>query len=206
MAHVFDRFRQADSGTTRTQGGLGLGLAIVRDLVRLHGGDVSVESAGAGRGATFTVMLRGSADTPIEHDRSSHETASLAGQCVIVVEDHDDSRELMRATLENAGAVVTVFDRSETAFNAFEKIRPTALVADIGLPGEDGYDFIKRIRCHPSAAVQSVQAIAVTAYATAADRAQALEAGFQRHLSKPIDPDELVDVIHELARGRSDER
>ena len=118
---------------------------------------------------------------------------------MVVVEDHDDSRELMRMTLENAGAAVAVFNRSRTALTAFEKLRPSALVADIGLPDENGYDFIRKVRSHESAAVHDVPAVAVTAYATAADRATALEAGFQRHLSKPIDPDELVDVVHALA-------
>jgi len=201
VPHVFDRFRQADSGTTREQGGLGLGLAIVRDLIRLHGGEVEVQSAGVGRGSTFAITLRGTVETPREPDRVSRQTASLAGHCVVVVEDHDDSRELMRMTLENAGAAVAVFNRSRTALTAFEKLRPSALVADIGLPDENGYDFIRKVRSHESAAVHDVPAVAVTAYATAADRAMALEAGFQRHLSKPIDPDELIDVVHALASG-----
>ena len=201
LPHVFDRFRQADSGTTRAQGGLGLGLAIVRDLTRLHGGEVEVQSAGVGRGSTFAITLRSTIEAPREREPSSRKTASLAGHCVVVVEDHDDSRELMRMTLENAGAAVAVFDRSGTALTAFEKLRPSALIADIGLPDENGYDFIRKIRSHESAAVHDVPAVAVTAYATAADRAMALEAGFQRHLAKPIDPDELIDVVHALASG-----
>jgi PAS domain S-box-containing protein len=204
VPHVFDRFRQADSGTTRAHGGLGLGLAIVRDLIRLHGGEVDVHSDGVGRGATFTITLRGTVAAARETERraESRTTTSLAGHCVVVVEDHDDSRELMRLTLENAGAAVAVFDRSSKALDAFERIQPSALVADIGLPDEDGYDFIRKVRRHASPAVQSVPAIAVTAYATVADRALALEAGFQRHLTKPIDPDELVDVVHEVARRK----
>jgi CheY-like chemotaxis protein/two-component sensor histidine kinase len=200
--HVFDRFRQADSGTTRSQGGLGLGLAIVRDLVRLHGGDVEVRSAGVGHGATFAITFPATAEGPGEGDcrERSGKTVSLAGHCVVVVEDHDDSRELMRHTLENAGAAVAVFDRSAKALDACEKMRPSALVADIGMPDEDGYDFIQKVRRHWSAEVQSVPAIAVTAYATPADRALALHAGFQRHLTKPLDPRELVDVIHQIAR------
>jgi PAS domain S-box-containing protein len=202
VPHVFDRFRQADSGTTRSQGGLGLGLAIVRDLIRLHGGDVDVRSGGVGRGATFTITLRASGEVPRESDRRerSRETTSLVGHCVIVLEDHNDSRELMRLTLENAGAAVAVFDRSAKALEAFEEMRPSAVVADIGMPDEDGYDFIRKVRRHSSAAVQSVPAVAVTAYATASDRALALEAGFQWHLTKPLDPDELVEVIHQIAR------
>jgi PAS domain S-box-containing protein len=205
VPHVFDRFRQADSGTTRTHGGLGLGLAIVRDLIRLHGGEVDVRSDGIGRGSTFTITLRATGDAPRESNRRerSRKTASLAGHCVVVVEDHKDSRELMRLTLENAGAAVVVFDRSAKALDAFDTMRPSALVADIGLPDEDGYDFIRKVRRHSSAAVQAVPAIAVTAYATAADRELALAAGFQRHLTKPFDPDELVDVIHQIARRKS---
>ena len=204
VPHVFDRFRQADSGTTRTQGGLGLGLAIVRDLIRLHGGEVDVRSDGIGRGSTFTITLHGTADAARESDsrKRSRNTASLAGYCVVVVEDHNDSRELMCLTLEKAGAAVVAFDRSTKALDAFGKMRPSVLVADIGMPDEDGYDFIRKVRRHSSAAVQSVPAIAVTAYATAADRALALEAGFQRHLTKPIDPDEFIDVIHQIAQRK----
>jgi DNA-binding response OmpR family regulator len=166
---------------------------------------VDVRSEGIGRGSTFAVTLRGTGEEPCEQERrgASRKTASLAGHRVVVVEDHTDSRELMRVTLENAGAAVAVFDRSSAAFDAFERIRPSALVADIGLPDEDGYDFIRRVRRHASAAVQSVPAIAVTAYATTADRALALEAGFQRHLTKPLDPEELVNVIHQIARRKN---
>jgi PAS domain S-box-containing protein len=204
VPHVFDRFRQADSGTTRLQGGLGLGLAIVRELVLLHGGDVTARSAGIGRGSSFTILLRASGEPPRVLDRrdASRATNNLAGHCVIVIEDHDDSRDLMRITLENAGAAVAVFDRSAKALDACEKMRPSVLVADIGLPEEDGYDFIRRVRRHPSSMVQAVPAIAVTAYASAADRALALKAGFQRHLSKPFDPDELINAIHEVAGRR----
>jgi CheY-like chemotaxis protein len=204
VPHVFDRFRQADSGTTRVQGGLGLGLAIVRELVLLHGGDVSVRSAGIGRGSSFTIVLRGSGDPPrgLERRDASRATTNLAGHRVIVIEDHEDSRELMRITLENAGAAVAVFDRSAKALDACETIRPSVLVADIGLPEEDGYDFIRRVRRHSSSMVQGVPAIAVTAYASAADRALALKAGFQRHLSKPFDPDQLISAIHEVAGRR----
>jgi len=204
LPHVFDRFRQADSGTTRSQGGLGLGLAIVRDLVRLHGGDVDVHSEGIGHGSTFAVTLPASPEVPAVAERRarSRKTSSLAGHCIIVVEDHADSRELIRVSLENAGAAVVAFSTSAQAMDAFEKVRPSVLVADIGLPGENGYGLIRRVRKHASPAVHSVPAIAVTAYATAADRAMAFDAGFQKHLTKPVDPDELVDAIHDIARAR----
>jgi PAS domain S-box-containing protein len=204
VPHVFDRFRQADSGTTRVQGGLGLGLAIVRELVLLHGGEVTARSAGIGRGASFTILLRASGEPPrvLERRDAARATNNLAGHRVIVIEDHEDSRELMRATLENAGAAVAVFDRSAKAFDACEKMQPSVLVADIGLPEEDGYDFIRRLRRHSSSIVQAIPAIAVTAYASAADRTLALKAGFQRHLSKPFDPDQLINAIHEVAGRR----
>ncbi len=204
LPHVFDRFRQADSGTTRSQGGLGLGLAIVRDLVRLHGGDVDVHSDGIGHGSTFSVTLPASPEVPAVAERRarSRKTSSLAGHCIIVIEDHADSRELIRVSLENAGAAVVAFSTSAQAIDAFEKVRPSVLVADIGLPGENGYALIRRVRKHASPAVQSIPAIAVTAYATSADRVMAFEAGFQKHLTKPVDPDELVDAIHDIARAR----
>ena len=202
LPHVFDRFRQADSGTTRAYGGLGLGLAIVHDLVRLHGGEVEVQSEGAGKGATFTLNLRASevAPNPVERRKSSRQTASLAGFSVLLVEDHNDSRELFSQALKGAGAAVISFTQSEQAFDALESVRPSILVADIGLPGEDGYSFIRRVRAHSTAAVRSVPAIAVTAYAAVPDRDEALARGYQQHLSKPIDPRQLIETIHDVLR------
>ena len=202
LPHVFDRFRQADSGRTRNYGGLGLGLAIVHDLVRLHGGEVDVTSRGTGQGATFTVMLRASAAAvrPVERRSPSRETSSLAGLSVLLVEDHEDSRELFVHTLRNAGAAVVSFTAAAEAFDALERVRPSVIVADIGLPGEDGYAFMRRVRAHPAPAVRAVPAIAVTAYASASDRDQALAVGFERHLPKPIDPARLVESIHDVLR------
>ena len=203
LPHVFDRFRQADSGTTRGYGGLGLGLAIVDELVRLLGGEVTVQSAGAGHGATFVVTLRASAGTkrPAERRGRFRKSASLAGHCVLLLEDHDDSRELFAQTLQNSGAAVAAFSEARDAFAALERVRPSVIVADIGLPGEDGYSFIRRVRAHSVAAIQSVPAIAVTAYATMSDRTHALAVGFQQHLAKPIDPVHLVDAIHAIVRA-----
>ena len=202
LPHVFDRFRQADSGTTRGYGGLGLGLAIVHDLVRLHGGEVEVQSDGAGKGATFTLTLRASevAPNPVERRKSTRQSASLAGFSVLLVEDHNDSRELFAQALKGAGAAVISFTQSEPAFDALESVRPSILVADIGLPGEDGYSFIRRVRAHSTPAVRSVPAIAVTAYATVPDRDEALARGYQQHLSKPIDPRQLIETIHDVLR------
>ena len=202
LPHVFDRFRQADSGTTRGYGGLGLGLAIVHDLMRLHGGEVRVESGGLGMGATFTVTLRASTLTPLPVERRgpARQTASLMGKCIMLVEDHDDSRELFAQTLTNAGAQVVAFAAAREAVEAMERICPTLVVADIGLPGEDGYSLIRRVRAHSRVDIQSVPAIAVTAYATASDRADALALGFQQHLTKPLDPTLLVETIHDVLR------
>ncbi|HUK35474.1 MAG TPA: ATP-binding protein, partial [Vicinamibacterales bacterium] len=202
LPHVFDRFRQADSGTTRGYGGLGLGLAIVHDLVRLHGGDVDVQSDGLGKGATFTVVLRASAvaPNPVERRSPSRKTSSLAGFSVVLVEDHNDSRELFAQALKNAGAAVISFTATEEALRALESVRPSILVADIGLPGEDGYSLIRRVRAHSTPVVRNVPAIAVTAYATVPDRDEALALGYQRHLSKPIDPLQLIETIHDVLR------
>jgi PAS domain S-box-containing protein len=204
LPHVFDRFRQADSGTTRGYGGLGLGLAIVHELVRLLGGDVTVHSAGADQGATFVATLRASADAtrPIERRGRFRKSASLAGYRVLLLEDHDDSRELFAQTLQNSGAAVAAFSEARDAFAALERVRPSVIVADIGLPGEDGYSFIRRVRAHSAAAIQTVPAIAVTACASVSDRTHALAVGFQQHLAKPIDPAHLVDVIHAIVRAR----
>jgi len=202
LPHVFDRFRQADSTTTRRHGGLGLGLAIVHDLVRLHGGEVEVSSPGIGHGTTFAVTLR-SSEGPVpvtERRRPSRQPVSLAGHSVMLLEDHADSRELLAQALRGAGAAVAAFGAAKEAFAALDRVRPSVIVADIALPDEDGYSFIRRVRAYPTPAIQSVPAIAVTAYATTADGAEALAAGFQQHLPKPIDPGRLVQAIYQLTR------
>jgi PAS domain S-box-containing protein len=204
LPHVFDRFRQADSATTRRYGGLGLGLAIVHDLVRLHGGEVNVQSPGVGQGATFSVSLHvtGSIARTTAAQRRPRKARSLAGHVIMLVEDHDDSRELLVRALKGAGASILPFSSASEAFAALERVRPTVIVADIGLPGEDGYSFIRRVRAHSIASIQSVPAIAVTAYTSIPDRAEALAVGFQQHLPKPIDPDRLIEVIRDLAPRR----
>jgi PAS domain S-box-containing protein len=204
LPHVFDRFRQADSATTRRYGGLGLGLAIVHDLVRLHGGNVEVRSSGVDQGATFVVTLRASNARPISRDQPRMRQAiSLKGHSIMLLEDHADSRELLVEALRNAGAEVAAFGAASDAFAALDRVRPSVIVADIALPHEDGYSFIRRVRAHSTPAIQAIPAIAVTAYATIPDRAEALAVGFQQHLAKPIDPGRLVQAIHELTRRTS---
>jgi len=202
LPHVFDRFRQADSATTRRYGGLGLGLAIVHDLVRLHGGDVEVASPGVDQGATFVVTFSASEDPPIAVDQPAPpgEAARLEGCSIMLLEDHADSRELLVQALRNAGAEVAEFSGARDAFAALERVRPSVIVADIALPDEDGYSFIRRVRAHSTPAIQGIPAIAVTAYATIPDRAEALAVGFQQHIAKPIDPARLILAIHELTQ------
>ena len=202
LPHVFDRFRQADSATTRRYGGLGLGLAIVHDLVRLHGGDVEVRSPGIDQGATFVVSLRAvdASVRPVDRRKHPRNVVRLAGHSVMLLEDHADSRELLVEALRRSGAAVTAFAAARDAYAALERIRPSVIVADIALPDEDGYSFIRRVRAHSTPAIRSVPAIAVTAYATIPDREEALAVGFQKHLAKPIDPGRLVEAIHSVTR------
>ncbi|HEY7172839.1 MAG TPA: ATP-binding protein [Vicinamibacterales bacterium] len=200
LPFVFDRFRQADSSTTRTHGGLGLGLAIVKHIVELHGGTVRAASAGEGFGATFTIQLPGGPHRRIEQPAQSSAAANdapgsgLRGRCILIVEDHEDARELIAASLGAAGARVIAASNAQDAIAAAERERPDLLLADIGLPGEDGYALLQRIRgIYPD-----LPAIALTAYARSTDRARALDAGFQRHVIKPVDPKDLLELIRSL--------
>jgi CheY-like chemotaxis protein len=155
-----------------------------------------------GQGTTFIVTLRASdaPARPISRRRRPHRSVSLAGFSIMVLEDHADSRDLLVQALRSSGAAVAAFGDARDAFAALDQVRPSVIVADIGLPDEDGYSFIRRVRAHATPAIQSVPAIAVTAYATLPDRAEALAVGFQRHLPKPIDPGLLVQAIHEVTR------
>jgi signal transduction histidine kinase len=212
LPYVFDRFRQAESAITRTHGGLGLGLSIVRHLVELHGGTVAVASPGEGRGATFTVRLPAQGTAP---DLPRHEPAAaggagerprLDGLHVLVVDDEADARELTARMLGGAGARVTAAASAAAALGALEGELPDVLVVDLGMPGEDGYALLRQVRALPAARGGALPAAALTAYARAEDRARALAAGFQIHLAKPVDPPELVAAVAGLAAGPSSRR
>ena len=215
LPFVFDRFRQADASTTRKHGGLGLGLAIVKQLVELHGGSVRVKSPGKGQGSTFTVLLPLTVVHPPasepeilrEHPRSQvplneHQTAcgQLQGVSVLVVDDEPDSRSMVRRLLEECGAHVRVAGSAAEALQLVVEQVPMVLVSDVGMPGEDGYSLIRRVRGLAREQGGAVPAVALTAYARAADRVKAMEAGFQMHLAKPVEPAELIVTIAMAAK------
>jgi CheY-like chemotaxis protein/two-component sensor histidine kinase len=203
LPHVFDRFRQDDSSTTKHHAGLGLGLAIVRHLVELHGGTVEARSDGEGRGATFEVALplrtrdgaiADSEPTPSpSDDRLARARLRLKSACVLVVEDQRDGRELVAFVLESAGARVIEASSAQVALDVLATTDVSAIVSDVGMPDEDGYRFIERVRS--STRNQHAPALALTAFARAEDRARAIAAGFQDHLPKPIDPMRLLDAV-----------
>ncbi len=208
LPQIFDRFRQADPASTRMYGGLGLGLAIVRHVVELHGGTVEATSAGEGQGTTFTVRLpllmpsfvgrTVSAAEPRPHEAPA--ATPLIGARLLLLEDDPDTRAMLRLLLEQAGAEVTITATSAEALTALDNARPDALVADIGLPDEDGYTFISRVRARPAPAGGRIPALALTAYAGDEDQQRALTAGFARRLSKPVDPETLISALIALIR------
>jgi signal transduction histidine kinase/ActR/RegA family two-component response regulator len=208
LPHVFDRFRQADASSTRAHGGLGLGLAIVRHVVELHGGSVDVASEGEGKGATFSVRLplvpvSGAQAAPSPGTTAIAASAvSLAGVSVLVVDDDLDSRELVAISLTRCGADVRSVPSAQAALDAIAERPPDVLLSDIEMPGEDGYALIERIRALPPERGGRVPAAALTAYARAEDKLNALQRGFQMHLAKPIGAAELATVVASLA-GRT---
>jgi PAS domain S-box-containing protein len=208
LPHVFERFRQADSSASRTHGGLGLGLAIVRHLMDLHGGTVRAESAGEGQGATFIVelpLMQSGRRNGEAHQETyaalNHEPPPLSGVRVLVVDDESDARDLTSFMLSEAGAKVTVVASAAEALDALESVAPDVLVTDIGMPDRDGYELLRAVRGRRSSST-SVPAVAVTAYARMEDRERALAAGFDAHVAKPIVPRELITAIERLAATR----
>jgi len=204
LPSVFEAFRQADGSTTRVQGGLGLGLSIVKHLVEAHRGSIRVRSDGLGRGATFTVRLPvgtgipdGVAPAPTYTVNASADR-SLAGISVLVVDDDLESRELVAAQLRQHDAVVLTADSAAHAFDVLQHERIDVLLADIAMPGEDGYSLVRRLRALQPAAAATIPAAAITALARDDDRRRALQAGFQLHMPKPIDPSSLIAAVSEL--------
>jgi two-component system CheB/CheR fusion protein len=204
--HVFERFRQAEGSPVRDQLGLGLGLAIVRDLTELQGGTVTVESAGKDQGATFTVafpippLLVEPAETGAGEALAAAGRPALQGLRLLVVEDEDSSREMLATLLAQLGAEVTATASAAEAFAALAEEVPDVLISDIGMPGESGYDLLRKVRSLPPAHGGLVPAIAFTAYSSEQDRLEALAAGFQMHHTKPADPARLVAAIAMLGR------
>jgi signal transduction histidine kinase/ActR/RegA family two-component response regulator len=209
LPFVFDRFRQADASTTRRHGGLGLGLSIVKSLVEMHGGAVDVRSPGEGQGTTFLVRLplaltqpHGAEEPAGGRPRKADESPPLTGLRILVVDDEPDARTLARRVLEERGADVVTAGSTAEALAAVEGNHTLSLIiSDIGMPEQDGYDFIRQMRALPGEAGR-VPAVALTALARSEDRRRALLAGYQTHVSKPVDPAELVAVIASLA-GRT---
>ena len=205
LPHVFDRLWQADSSTTRRHGGLGLGLAIARALVELHGGSIRAESPGLGKGATFTIRLP-VALVPVQPEQTpppvsvaAPGTAGLNGIRILVVEDESDNRDVLDRVLTGRGAEVRAASSTDEALETLAGWVPDVLISDIAMPGADGYELIRRVRALPPDRGARVPAVALTAYVRSDDRRRALAAGFQTHVGKPVDPDELVLVITGLA-------
>jgi signal transduction histidine kinase/ActR/RegA family two-component response regulator len=207
LPHVFERFRQSDSATTRNAGGLGLGLFIARQLVEAQGGAIRAESDGPGRGATFTITLPAGVGARAVH----HTTASagppelpetmpvLHGIRVLLVDDEPDAREMMSSALETCGATVVSTASARDALETLARTEVDLLLADIAMPGQDGYELIREIRAMPSQRLANMPAAAVTAHARDDERARAIAAGFQMHLTKPVHPGALARAVAALA-------
>jgi signal transduction histidine kinase/CheY-like chemotaxis protein len=204
LPHVFERFRQADGSSTRRHGGLGLGLSIGRHLVELHGGRMTADSEGEGKGSTFSVYLpmresehRVSAP-PAAERRVRGRTIELEGTHVLIVDDEPDARELLKVMLANTGARISEAESTAEAMRIYSEDRPDIILADIAMPGLDGYALIRAIRNLPSGEGGHARVVAVSAYARREDRQRALKAGFNAHVSKPVQLDDLYDALERI--------
>ena len=208
LPYVFDRFKQGEGESSRSRTGLGLGLAIVREMVHAHQGTVTAESPGEGLGATFTVRLplllprETAASAMAQTNHHQHPDLHHLRPNILIVDDERDARDMLGLMLEARGARVQHVGTAAEAFQSMVERHPDVLLADVGMPGEDGYSLIRRWRTHEATAKARVAAIAVTAYASLTDRELALAAGFDWHLAKPVDSDELVRVITALQSTR----
>jgi CheY-like chemotaxis protein len=209
IPYVFDRFRQADASSSRRYGGLGLGLALVKYLVELHGGTIEAFSAGEGKGATFKVMLPVPAVSRSLGEPESITVAAdpekvLAGVRALIVDDEDDARELLRTVMGQYGADVVAARSAAEAFALItmtpEQRRPDVMVTDLSMPDEDGYSLLRRVREWEHEHGVHTPAVALTAFARSEDRKRALKAGFQKHIGKPVEPDELAVEIARLVK------
>jgi CheY-like chemotaxis protein len=208
LPHVFEPFRQADAGMTRERGGLGLGLNITRQLVEMHGGTIEASSEGEGRGASFRVQLPVMIPVRVqqqpvaapEEPRQMVALPDLRGVRVLAVDDDADALAMLREILQAAGANVDVAVSGQQTLDVIAAVNPDVLVADIGMPKMDGFELIEKIRTNTNAAVRNIPAAALTAYARSEDRVRALRSGYQVHLSKPLDPAELMSTVASLAK------
>jgi CheY-like chemotaxis protein len=206
LPRVFDRFSQADASASRQHSGLGLGMSIVRHIVELHGGRVYATSEGEGRGSTFTVSLparrvhRAAPPKGFERPVAAPvlSRAGLGGLHVLVMDDVEDARAFVAAVLEREGVTVTTAASAEDALRRVVTARPDLVIVDIGMPGVDGYEFLRRLRALSAEDGGLIPAIAVTAYGSAMDKAKALSAGFRAHLTKPVLPDDLLSAIADM--------
>ncbi|MFP5391109.1 MAG: ATP-binding protein, partial [Gammaproteobacteria bacterium] len=214
MAHVFERFRQADASTTRKHGGLGLGLSIVKHLIEQHGGTVRVESEGENMGSSFTIELP-AADRPPLSSRADRVPYSpptpvtpeimlrdLSGLKVLVVDDEPDARDLIKRILSDCHAEVTTASSAAEGLAAFRRQRPDVLVSDLGMPDVDGFELLNQVRALGREQGVDTPAVALTAFARSEDRLRALEAGFRSHISKPVEPSELIATVAQMAPGK----
>jgi hypothetical protein len=207
VPHVFDPFSQEDARITRARGGLGLGLAITRQLVELHGGRIEVASEGEGRGTTFTVKLPRRARQSIAPRAETHtprpDMPALRGLRVLVVDDERDARDLVQTILSDCGCEVTLASSVDEALRLLDERVPDVVLADISMPNRDGYDFIRELRSRPKERGGELPAAALTAYARAEDRNRMIAAGYSMHIPKPIDPAELAGVVASLTQFRA---